>query len=173
VSFPDVPITVSVVVPFGVPPVDEWPPLQPARARTPTIAAAIPRRIAKRSLRAKNHRNAQARSNGQVRDRTRGMFGLTDGGVTSDGLVVVTVAVALTGVTPSLGVSETGETVHVAAVGAPEQARATGWLKPLAGVTITLKVVPEPGVTAKVVGEAVTVKLGTVGVVPVPVSVTV
>jgi hypothetical protein len=94
-----------------------------------------------------------------------------DGGATIDGIVVDTVAVAVTGVVPSVGVTVAGAMVHVAADGAPVQPSATAWLKLPAGVTVTVKVPLEPCATVSVVGAALRLKLA--DAVPVPLSVTV
>ena len=66
------------------------------------------------------------------------------GGLTSEGLCVVMVTVATTGVTPSLGVSDAGDNAQFDIEGAPLQLRATAWLKPPAGVTVSLNVPVAP-----------------------------
>ena len=137
---PDVPVTVTVLVPLGVPPVGVWPPPQPANARMPAIAATMLSRMASLRLRARKSRSENAENKGTVRHRNMRVSGVDVGGVTTAGLVVATVTMALTGVTPSDGVTDVGATVHVELAGKPVQARATAWLKPPAGVTVTLKV---------------------------------
>jgi hypothetical protein len=94
-----------------------------------------------------------------------------DGGATIDGIVVDTVAVAVTGVVPSVDVTVAGTTVHVAADGAPVQPRVTAWLKPPAGVTVTVKVPLAPCATVNVVGAPLRLKLAEA--VPVPLNITV
>jgi hypothetical protein len=64
--------------------------------------------------------------------------------------VVVTDRVAVTGVTPSAGVTVAGLMVQVASAGAPEQASETGWLNPPTGVIVTVAEPLEPAVTVKV-----------------------
>ena len=88
-----------------------------------------------------------------------------------DGIVVDTVAVAVTGVAPSVGVTLAGTTVHVAADGAPVQPRVTAWLKPPAGVTLMVKVPLAPCATVNIVGAALRLKLA--AAVPVPLNITV
>jgi hypothetical protein len=94
-----------------------------------------------------------------------------DGGPTIEGVVVDTVAVAVMAVVPSVNVTVGGAMVHVAADGAPVQPSATIWLKPPAGVTVTVKVPLAPCATVSVVGVALTVKLAEA--VPVPLNATV
>ena len=121
-------MTVSVVVPFGVPPDGAgvlWLPPQPARIRKPAIAAAIVSRTADRRTRARRNSKRNASSKETTRHITRGILGVDDGGATTDGLVVATAAVAVIGVEPSVRVTEAGAMVQVAPEGAPVQARAT------------------------------------------------
>jgi hypothetical protein len=140
VRVPDVPVTVTVLVPLGVPPVGVWPPPQPANARKPTIAAAVLRQMANLCLRAKKSSSENAKNKGTVRHRSMRVSGVEDGGATIDGLVVARVTMAETGVTPSVVVTDVGAMVHVELAGKPVQARAMAWLKPPVGVTVTLKV---------------------------------
>jgi hypothetical protein len=91
-------------------------------------------------VRIKKNSSENASSTGTVRHITTGALGIEDGGPTMAGAAVPTVTVAVTGVTPSLGVTDAGELLHIACVGAPVQARATAWLNPPAGVTVTVKV---------------------------------
>jgi len=140
VTVPDVPVTVTVLVPLGVPPVGVWPPPQPASARKPAIAATVLSRMANLCLRAKKSSSENAKNKGTVRHRNMRVSGVEEGGVTTAGLVVATVTMALTGVTPSVVVTDVGAAVHVELAGKPVQARATAWLKPPVGVTVTLKV---------------------------------
>jgi hypothetical protein len=58
-------------------------------------------------------------------------------GLASERAVVVTVTVGLAALVPSR-VTEGGEMEHVAADGAPLQLRDTCWLKPPAGVTLSV-----------------------------------
>jgi hypothetical protein len=122
-------------------------------------------------LRAKKSKSENATSRGTVRHRSMRISGDDDGGRTIEGVVVDTVAVAVTAVVPSVGVTVVGAIVHVAADGAPVQPSATVWLKPPAGVTVTVKVPLAPCATVSVVGVALSVKLA--DAVPVPLSVTV
>ena len=140
VRVPDVAVTVTVLVPLGVPPVGVWPPPQPASARKPTIAAAMLSRMANLCLRARKSSSENAKNKGTVRHRSMRVSGDEDGGVTTAGLVVATVTMDETGVTPSVGVTDIGAAVHVELAGRPVQARPTAWLKPPVGVTVTLKV---------------------------------
>src|ERR1700682_2861190 len=73
--------------------------------------------------------------------------------------VVVTESCAVTGVTPSAGVTDAGEIVHVASAGAPVQASDTALLNPPIGVTVTVAVPEEPWFTLSVAG-ALTLKSG-------------
>ena len=137
---PDVPVTVTVLVPLGVPPVGVWPPPQPANARKPTIVAAMLSRVANLCLRAKKSSSKNAKNKGMVRHNSIRVSGVEYGGATIDGLAVARVTMAETGVTPSVVVTDVGAMVHVELAGKPVQARATAWLKPPVGVTVTLKV---------------------------------
>jgi hypothetical protein len=83
---------------------------------------------------------ANAINKGTVLHRKRGVPGGAIGGATKDGAVVASVTVAVTGVTPSLDVTDVGAAVQVELVGAPVQASATACLNPPAGVTVTIKV---------------------------------
>jgi len=56
------------------------------------------------------------------------------------GLVVASVTMAETGVTPSVVVTDVGAMVHVELAGKPVQVKMTAWLNPPVGVTVTLKV---------------------------------
>jgi len=58
-------------------------------------------------------------------------------GTTLDGAVVVTFTVAVAAFVPS-GVTDVGEKVQVARDGAPVQLSETAWLKPPAGVTLSV-----------------------------------
>ena len=111
------PVTVTVLVPLGVPPVGVWPPPQPANARKPTIAAAMLSRMANLCLRAKKSSSENTENKGTVRHRNMRVSGVEDGGVTTTGLVVATVTMALTGVTPSDGVTDVGAAVQVELAG--------------------------------------------------------
>jgi hypothetical protein len=68
------------------------------------------------------------------------------------------VRVAVTAVTPSVGVTVVGERVQVELVGAPVQVSATACLKPPVGVTVMVDVTLAPRATVAVVGERVMVK---------------
>src|SRR5580704_7941497 len=131
----------------------------------------MPTRTANRCLRAAKSKSANAINKGTVRHRSMRISGDDDGGATIDGIVVDTVAVAVTGVVPSVDVTLAGTTVHVAADGAPVQPRVTAWLKPPAGVTVTVKVPLAPCATVNVVGAALRLKLA--DAVPVPLNITV
>jgi hypothetical protein len=73
-----------------------------------------------------------------------GNFNSEAGDLTREALCVVIVTVATTGVTPSVGVIDAGDTAQVDMEGAPLQLRATAWLKPPAGVTVSLSVPVAP-----------------------------
>ena len=68
--------------------------------------------------------------------------------------MVVTVSVVATG--PPVGVMEAGENEQLAPTGSPAQANVTGWLKPLVGVTVSLKFADCPCLMVAEVGEAST-----------------
>ena len=119
------PVTVTVLVPLGVPPVGVWPPPQPANARKPAIAATMLSRMANLCLRAKKSNSENARNEGTVRHRSMRVSGVDVGGETIDGLVVASVTMAEAGVTPSVVVTDVGATVHVELAGAPMHASAT------------------------------------------------
>jgi hypothetical protein len=82
------------------------------------------------------NKSANAINKGTVRHRKRGVPGGAIGGATKDGAVVASVTVAVTGVTPSLDVTDVGAAVQVELVSAPVQASATACLNPPAGVTV-------------------------------------
>ena len=77
----------------------------------------------------------------------------------------------VTGVTPSVGVTEAGVGVHVTVAGAPVQVKATAELNPATGVTVAVTLPAEPWATVSVAG-AVRVKSGVVTLTPVPVNAT-
>jgi hypothetical protein len=85
----------------------------------------MPSRIANLCRRARSNSSEKATSNDAVRHSHWVGSGVPDGGATNAGAVVAMVTIAVTGVTPSLGVSEVGATVHVELIGAPVQASAT------------------------------------------------
>jgi hypothetical protein len=72
---------------------------------------------------------------------------------------VATVSVVVAALVP-LGVTVDGEKVQVLAAGSPEQEKLTCWLKPSAGVTLTVVVPVSPAVTVTVVGLKLTVNVG-------------
>jgi hypothetical protein len=98
------------------------------------------KRIANLCLRARKSSSENAENKGTVRHRNMRVSGVEDGGVTTAGLVVAIVTMALTGVTPSDGVTDVGAAVQVELAGKPVQARAAAWLNPPVGVTVILKV---------------------------------
>lgn len=121
-------MTVSVDVPFGVPPDGTgvlWPPPHPARIRKLAIAAAIVNRTADRRTRVRRNSDRSATSKEVTRHIASGNLGVDDSGATTDGRVVATVAVAVIAVVPSVRVTEAGAMVQVAPAGAPLQASAT------------------------------------------------
>jgi hypothetical protein len=68
-----------------------------------------------------------------------------------------------------VGVTVAGASVQVESIGAPVQVKATGVVKPLRPVTVTVKLAMEPAATVGAVGETVTLKSGLEDV-PTPVS---
>lgn len=86
---------------------------------------------------------------------------LSGAGLVSDAVAtfVATVSVVEAGPVP-LRITVAGEKAQVLAAGSPEQAKLTCWLKPNAGVTLTVVVPVSPAVTVTVVGLNPIVKLG-------------
>src|SRR5580698_6883725 len=111
--------------------------------------------------------NSSAAADKIVRKVDGGSVSMKRSGVTSDGLTVATVTVATTGVTPSEGVTDEGETVQVDIAGAPLHASATAALNPPDGVTVKWNETVSPRETVTVVGDAVSVKFG---LIPVPLN---
>lgn len=72
-------------------------------------------------------------------------------GGASEAPVVVTFTVTCAGLVPS-GVTEAGETVHVAFDGAPVQASETAWLKPPSGISVSESLAEPPAVTVMLDG---------------------
>jgi hypothetical protein len=131
VRLPDVPESVSVYVPVGVPGFPGFRtfvllPPQPATARlnksrTARLVAVHPG-VARR---AKEAKTANTRVPNRDIHKKSGLEGPGRSlGEKDDGAVVLTVTVAETGLTPS-GVTVAGSTLHVAPEGAPEQLRVT------------------------------------------------
>ena len=147
----EVPVSVSMYVPVGVPGLC-WPPPPPPPAHPPTHvriikararagAKAKPRlgRFAAPLRYARNANKAAAKSSREMR-RTRAsgarVWGSVVGTVTEEA-VVVTVAVNADATVP-FGVTEAGEAVQSAKDGVPLQLSATVPLKPLTGETSRL-----------------------------------
>ena len=102
-----------------------------------------------------------------------GMIGLgKSSGARMDRAVVVIVTVADELLDP-FKASDPGVTVHVAACGAPTQAKATVWLNPPLGVTLKVKLTGLPAVVETEFVEADSEKLPVLAVAPVPESDTV
>jgi hypothetical protein len=118
------------------------PPQEYAKSETAMTLAAAARpgrcREARLKLQSINRAANQAKhatniSSGCIRGANRGP---NKGGVIARG-IVVSVTVAVAPVDPSSMTGE-GETVHMAAVGAPVQLQVTIWLNPCAGVAETV-----------------------------------
>jgi hypothetical protein len=168
VRLPDVPVSVILVVPMGVPPVGMWWLLpQPNTSSDAVNKLRTLTFVQDRSIRIQHSRQKSNPSVKAACNANGGKLNRLDAGVKSEGASVVIVAVATTGVVPSEGVTEVGDTVHVDIAGAPPHDSATAWLNPPTGVTVTLKVPLAPCVTVRAVGEAARVKPGFA---PVPLS---
>jgi hypothetical protein len=138
-----VPVIVKVAGPFGV--CLCCSPLHPASTMRVNPAMTIARR--------RRGRRAHCRESSAISASTKGTtsrggavgVGIPCGGTTSAVVVMVTCAGTVEGGATG-GV--TGEvTVHVASIGAPAQAKATGELNPPTPVTVTLKLSVLPSVT--------------------------
>src|SRR5579859_427407 len=150
---PDLAVIVRLLVPFGVAACCDDP--QPARTIS-IITAAATGNCARVRANAKIDSNRNTNNKGTTR-------GMNPGGVGKDGgrtiAVVVTKSFAVTGVTPSAGITDAGEIVQLASAGAPVQASDTALLNPPIGVTVTVAVPEEPWFTLRVAG-ALTLKSG-------------
>jgi hypothetical protein len=147
VSDPDVPVSVSLLEPTGVPPVGVWWLPQPATSiARPTAAGSKPRLVESLCLRSRNAKRMKRSVAAYkiARKLEGGCVSTMCVGVTSDGLVVATVTVATTGVTPSEGVTDDGEIEQVDIAGAPLHARGTAALNPPDGVTVNLNATVSP-----------------------------
>lgn len=136
----EVPVIDIGYVPLMVP-FDE--PLQPARAARIRITVTIPSRTRWRLAVNSIINRKSANITGTICHHESGGAGFVGG---SSGIIAwaIKVAVAVCAVTPSLAVTEAGETVQLDFIGAPVQASATARLKPPNGVIVTLKVVLFP-----------------------------
>jgi len=142
-TLPDVPVTVSVKVPAGVPVPDgggvwEPPPAKPAQplARVTSRSALLnanttrPRRPATRA------RNAAAIDIARIkRIAANGGKGRTPGMAKPRAVVVIETD---TDVPVPLGVTDAGVTVQVEALGAPTQVKEIAWLNPSFGLMTTV-----------------------------------
>src|SRR3984885_14653421 len=139
VSDPDVPVSVSVLEPVGVPPVGVWwlphPAISIAKPTADIIKPSLIESLRRRSKSTKQV-NRSAAADKIVRKTDGGSVSMKCDGVTNDGLTVATVTVVTTGVTPSDGVTDEGEIVQVDIDGAPLHASATAALNPPDGVTV-------------------------------------
>lgn len=171
---PAVPVTVSGYVPGVVPGFLGAPgPEHPARARSASVAAAIPSR--RRSRFAVGNRNSRiiARSNGTICHIRRGRVGMEGGGTIRLGAVVVTVTRVETAAPLGVIGLVVGVQVDKFSPAGSTHAIVTAELNPPIGVTVTVNVAGEPAFTGDGDGAvAVIVKSGGVFV-PVPVSGTV
>lgn len=169
VRFPEVAVTVTVVVPVGVfeapPPPPPPPPLPPPQP--PSMVPRAPARITARKtllhLRRELKRPPRPKSRipteipeVSFHPRCPNGTGLWRTAVDTS---VATVRVVVAAPFP-LGVTVDGEKLHVDAAGSPEQAKLTCWLKPEAGRTLTVVFPVSPAVTVTVVGFKLSVKLG-------------
>jgi len=161
-------VTVTVVVPFGVVAPPPPPPLLLLLPPQPDIAipsAAISvspnihpfqlRRKRTSPLRPRRTRDSSVPVDPRVVRPVNGAGCVSDAVATS----VATVSVVEATLVP-FGVTVAGEKVQVLLAGSPEQEKLTCWLKPSAGVTLTVVFPDVPAVTVTVVGLKLTVKLG-------------
>ena len=152
---PDVAVTVTVLVPAGVPRL-----LGGLEALPPPHPIAIPP-MPSNSVR---HRSAGNRFflRKKSRPSARTVPPPANGHVIRFSLVAAVVAmviVVVTAVVP-LGVTVAGEKLQVASAGRPEQAKVTAALKPLTGVTDRPTVPLLPGMTERLDGWAASVNVG-------------
>ena len=125
---PEVPVTVSVYMPFAVF-LFELPPEHAAKVMQITIADSVTRRMRRRCVDRSRKMSISARKSGTIRKKFNGGAGLEIGKGTSIPCAV-NVSVEVVG-----GVMEDGLSKHDEFVGAPLQASATAALKPFEGFT--------------------------------------
>lgn len=152
---PELAVTVTVLVPAGVPAFpegcEEEPPQPSASPPIPSISARQKNCGAHFLLRKKSRpiaRTVPPPVNGQ------GLLFLL-----VDAAVVVMVIVVLATAVP-FGVTVAGAKLQAASLGRPEQAKLTGALKPLSGVTDRPTVPLLPGMTERLDNWAASVKVG-------------
>ena len=164
VSEPDVPVTVSVLVPAGVAGVLEQPATTISTAIAPTKLSRVPsRRVAGSISKSRN-----AAITGIVCFGDTG-GNLRDAGGTNALLVIVNVAAV-----PGAAEAFTADGVlHVALSGAPEQLRLTEPVNPPTPTTLITNVPGVPRVTVTLCVDGVSEKSGVVADAPVPFNVTV
>jgi hypothetical protein len=99
----------------------------------------------------RNAHNAASTSHGNIGGAIRG----TNNGGENERAVVVNVTVAVAAFFPS-SVTDDGETVHIAAVGAPVQLQVTVPLKLFAGAAVTVRFAGLPAAMVVLAGAAET-----------------
>jgi hypothetical protein len=153
---PELAVTVTVyVVGFSVAVLEELDSVpQPAIAARQTSSDTDNRAdgMCRRRLQP-NQANARARVPVDVPVHSEGRPRLT-----AEDVVVDMVSEVCAG--PPLGVTVAGTKAHESEEGRPEHVNATGWLKPLTGVTVTPSVTAWTPVSETVAGDASTVKSG-------------
>src|SRR5438270_804581 len=151
--------------PFGAP----GEPAHPAKNANRSTAAAIPSRTRNGRIFGTSANSSSTRNSGIHRQAGGAGTGKRVGGITT--ALVVMDTCACWGVTPSVAVTEAGDTVQVVPMSAPVQARPTGDLNPPIGVRVTVNVRVFPGFTFWVPAGPVNPKSG--AAVPFPLSGTV
>ena len=151
--------------PFGAP----GEPAHPAKNANRSTAAAIPSRTRNGRIFGTSANSSSTRNSGIHRQAGGAGTGKRVGGITN--ALVVMDTCACWGVTPSVAVTEAGDTVQVVPMSAPVQARPTGDLNPPIGVRVTVNVRVFPGFTFWVPAGPVNPKSG--AAVPFPLSGTV
>src|SRR5437588_824150 len=151
--------------PFGAP----GEPAHPAKNANRSTAAAIPSRTRNGRSFGTSANSSSTRNSGIHRQAGGAGTGERVGGITN--ALVVMDTCACWGVTPSVAVTEAGDTVQVVPMSAPVQARPTGDLNPPIGVRVTVNVRVFPAFTFWVPAGPVNPKSG--AAVPFPLSGTV
>src|SRR5437588_6667 len=151
--------------PFGAP----GEPAHPAKNANRSTAAAIPSRTRNGRIFGTSANSSSTRNSGIHRQAGGAGTGKRVGGITN--ALVVMDTCACWGVTPSVAVTEAGDTVQVVPMSAPVQARPTGDLNPPIGVRVTVNVRVFPAFTFWVPAGPVNPKSG--AAVPFPLSGTV
>src|SRR5438270_10363002 len=151
--------------PFGAP----GEPAHPAKNAKRRTSTHIPSRTINSRIYGTSANISSTRNSGIHRQAGGAGTGKRVGGITN--ALVVMDTCACWGVTPSVAVTEAGDTVQVVPMSAPVQARPTGDLNPPIGVRVTVNVRVFPGFTFWVPAGPVNPKSG--AAVPFPLSGTV